>query len=232
MSKSSSSRPQINIETQILDSNPILESFGNAKTLRNNNSSRFGKYMEINFDDKNNIKGCNITSYLLEKTRVVKVSTLERNYHIFYMFIAGLSKEDRSLYSLKNINQFQYLIAGGCIEIDHRNDAEEFAILIKAMNNLNFDELFQNMLWSLIACILHLGNLEFIKKNDDGSSINNMNDSKRIAVLLGLSDANIEILEQSLCFRENIVNKEVYLIPLTPIKAAEQRDSLAKYIYR
>ena len=97
MSGSTASRVGVSVENQILDSNPLLESFGNAKTIRNNNSSRFGKYMEVNFDKKNKIKGCNVVAYLLEKSRVVKQTANERNYHAFYMLLEGASKELRQV---------------------------------------------------------------------------------------------------------------------------------------
>ena len=99
MSGSTASRVGVSVENQILDSNPLLESFGNAKTIRNNNSSRFGKYMEVNFDKKNKIKGCNVVAYLLEKSRVVKQTANERNYHAFYMLLEGASKELRQVHS-------------------------------------------------------------------------------------------------------------------------------------
>lgn len=234
MSKGSTSRAGVNVESQILDSNPILESFGNAKTIRNNNSSRFGKYMEINFDKKLNIKGCNITAYLLEKTRVVKLSPQERNYHIFYMLLEGGSREQRQELSLKPADQFYYLSQGGCVEIDRRSDKQEFAELISALENLriqNVKEIFQ-----CVAAILHIGNLQFSpsKKTEGGCQISSgPTDCKRIAQLLGLlnASADADALDSSLCFRENIVNNEVFLIPLDVSKSTDQRDALAKYIY-
>jgi len=230
MAHGSTSRAGVNVESQILDSNPILESFGNAKTIRNNNSSRFGKYMEINFDKKLNIRGCNITAYLLEKTRVVKLSQQERNYHIFYMLLEGGSREQRQELSLKPADQFYYLSQGGCVEIDRRSDKQEFAELCAALENLriqNVKEIFQ-----CLAAILHIGNLEFVesKKGDGGCQISSgPTDCKRIAHLLGIPSS--EALNSSLCFRENIVNGEVFLIPLDVSKSLDQRDALAKFIY-
>ena len=149
------------IENQILDSNPLLESFGNAKTLRNNNSSRFGKYMEVNFDKKYHIKGCNISSYLLEKSRVVKQGSMERNYHIFYMLLAGASKEQRQNYWLKPADQFLYLNQSGCLEINKRSDSKEFEELLQSVESLGIDSTISTQIFQLVAAILHLGNLTF-----------------------------------------------------------------------
>ena len=145
------------VEHQILDSNPVLESLGNAKTIRNNNSSRFGKYMEVNFDLKGRIKGCNISAYLLEKSRVVKQGPNERNYHVFYMLLAGASKEMKKELGLKPADQFQYLIQSGCLVVDRRNDGEEFEEMMFAMGSLRIDATFQQHMFQCLAAILHLG---------------------------------------------------------------------------
>jgi myosin protein heavy chain len=113
---------QIPIESKILDSNPILESFGNAKTLRNNNSSRFGKYMKIFFEKEGSIKSSLIETYLLEKNRVVYQAENERNYHIYYMLLTGASKDMKKDFGLKDkdIDSFHYLNQSGCIKISGR----------------------------------------------------------------------------------------------------------------
>lgn len=155
----------VSVEHQILDSNPVLESFGNAKTIRNNNSSRFGKYMEVNFDrnsikgegGKCIIKGCNISAYLLEKSRVVKQGPNERNYHVFYMLLAGASKELKKELGLKPADQFQYLTQSGCLVVDKRSDGDEFEEMMFAMGSLRIDASFQQHMFQCLAAILHLG---------------------------------------------------------------------------
>eukprot|EP01038_Epipyxis_sp_PR26KG_P015212 gene15212-20491_t len=229
---STASRTGVSIENQILDSNPLLESFGNAKTIRNNNSSRFGKYMEVNFDKKNNIKGCNIVSYLLEKSRVVKQGPNERNYHIFYMFLSGATKDMKRDFSLKPVDQFYYLMQSGCVEVDRRSDVKEFEEMMQAMHSLGIDQTTQTNIFSCLAAILHLGNILFAPINardsDSGSKITIPADCRKVATLLGISP---EGLETALCFKDSVINGESLLIPLTPEKATDQRDSLAKHVY-
>jgi myosin heavy subunit len=222
----------VSIENQILDSNPLLESFGNAKTVRNNNSSRFGKYMEVNFDRSLSIKGCNITAYLLEKSRVVKQGPNERNYHIFYMLLAGATKEWKRDFHLKPPDEFIYLNYSGCFDIEKRSELKEFDDMMFAFNNLNIDLQIQTQIFQCLAGILHLGNLTFIASRDieNGSKVVIPSDCRRVATLLGLGN-EIDLLERVLCNKDTIVNGEILLIPLSPEKAIDQRDSLAKYIY-
>ena len=121
------------IEQQILEANPILEAFGNAKTVRNDNSSRFGKYIDIYFNKNGVIEGAKVDQYLLEKSRIVHQNPNERNYHIFYCMLQGLSKEHKEKLHLKDASHYKYLTGGGSVVCEGRDDAAEFADIKSAM---------------------------------------------------------------------------------------------------
>lgn len=118
------------IEQKILESNPLLEAFGNAKTVRNDNSSRFGKFTEIQFDQSGRISGAAIRTYLLERSRVVSVLDPERNYHIFYQICDGASEEERTAWNLKEAKDFAYLSSSSCFELNGVNNAEEYIVCL------------------------------------------------------------------------------------------------------
>ncbi|KAK5089923.1 class II myosin [Lithohypha guttulata] len=149
-----------NLSQQILRANPILESFGNAQTVRNNNSSRFGKFIRIQFTRSGQIAGAFIDWYLLEKSRVVKVSQHERSYHIFYQMLAGADKRLRDALYLANmdIEDFAYL-RGGNDTIAGISDRDEWNYLIEAFHVMGFSEQEQNAIFRTIAAVLHIGNV-------------------------------------------------------------------------
>ncbi|KAJ1427613.1 P-loop containing nucleoside triphosphate hydrolase [Sesbania bispinosa] len=162
-------------------SNPVLEAFGNAKTVRNNNSSRFGKFVEIQFDQKGRISGAAIRTYLLERSRVCQVSDPERNYHCFYMLCAATTRDwlclikwelgyIKLLHRLKlgNPREFHYLNQSNCYELDGVDDSKEYLATRRAMDvvGINSDE--QDAIFRIVAAVLHLGNIEFVKGADDG----------------------------------------------------------------
>uniref|UniRef100_A0A3Q4HB86 Unconventional myosin-VIIa-like n=1 Tax=Neolamprologus brichardi TaxID=32507 RepID=A0A3Q4HB86_NEOBR len=149
------------IEQQVLEANPILEAFGNAKTIRNDNSSRFGKYIDINFTKGGAIEGARIEQYLLEKSRVCRQAPDERNYHVFYYMLMGMSAEKKKILSLGNAAEYKYLTMGNCTSCEGRDDVKEYAHFQSALKILTFTE---NDLWEiskLLAAILHLGNVDF-----------------------------------------------------------------------
>lgn len=117
-----------NIEQKVLESNPLLEAFGNAKTVRNNNSSRFGKFTEIHFDKSGRISGAAIRTYLLERSRVVNVTDPERNYHIFYQVCDGASEEERKEWKLKPANEFAYLSSSSRYHLEGVDNADEYMV--------------------------------------------------------------------------------------------------------
>ena len=125
-----------NLDQQIMQTNPILEAFGNAKTLRNNNSSRFGKFVKVHFDGCGVVSGASIVTYLLEKSRVVAVSEGERSYHCFYQLCQGASVEQIAECNLKPANEFAALGRSGCTSIDELDDAANFGVLQSAMSTI------------------------------------------------------------------------------------------------
>ncbi|KAK4937271.1 class II myosin [Elasticomyces elasticus] len=149
-----------NLSQQILRANPILESFGNAQTVRNNNSSRFGKFIRIQFTRSGQIAGAFIDWYLLEKSRVVRVSQQERSYHIFYQLLAGADQRmrDALLISGMDVEHFAYTRAGNDT-ISGVSDRDEWNTLIEAFHIMNFSEKEQEAVFRTVAAILHLGNV-------------------------------------------------------------------------
>ena len=220
------------VEQNILLANPILEAFGNAKTLRNNNSSRFGKLISVHFDQHHRICGATTINYLLEKSRVAYQLQGERNFHVFYQLLAGADDAMRSEFGLTSPHDFEYLNRSGCIEVDDVDDAHEFSEMREAMERLNFshDEIYN--VFRLVAAVLHLGNLQFRKgsgRNVDSASVENEDELKWAAHLLEVST---EKLEYAVTFRTmDIRGQQSTSIPLNPQQAKDATHALAKQIY-
>ncbi|CAF1532811.1 unnamed protein product, partial [Didymodactylos carnosus] len=155
MTAISGTKKNSSIEQQILEANPIMEAFGNAKTIRNDNSSRFGKYITIYFDENGTIDRAKIDQYLLEKSRIVLQAKDERNYHIFYYVLAGLGNDEKTKLNLTKSQDYAYLNRSS-IKVDKRNDAEEWKTIRNAFKVLMFtdDELFEIL--QILAVVLHL----------------------------------------------------------------------------
>ena len=147
------------LEQQILKSNPIMEAFGNAKTTRNNNSSRFGKWTEIVFNSTGSIVGGSIINYLLEKSRIPFQAQEERNYHVFYQILAGaeMDPDFRKQHMLMEPEEYHYLNQSGVTTVDTINDEKDWEELLTAMEILNMDINERDSIFTLIAAILHLG---------------------------------------------------------------------------
>ncbi|QIW94525.1 hypothetical protein AMS68_000043 [Peltaster fructicola] len=162
----SGGRQLSNLSEQILRANPILEAFGNAQTVRNNNSSRFGKFIRIEFTRSGSIAGAYIDWYLLEKSRVVRVNSHERNYHIFYQLLQGADNKMRRDYLLDNLDleHFEYTKHGNDT-ISGISDTDEWKSLIEAFHIMNFSEAEQSAILSTVAAILHLGNITVAKES-------------------------------------------------------------------
>ncbi|XP_015589004.1 myosin-VIIa [Cephus cinctus] len=217
------------IEQQILEANPILEAFGNAKTVRNDNSSRFGKYIDINFNKYGVIEGARIEQYLLEKCRIVSQSKGERNYHIFYSILAGLTKEEKQKLELGNVSDYSYLC--GVPDCKTRNDAKEFADVRAAMKVLNFSEQDFWSIMKLLAAILHLGNLSYkpvVFANMDATEIHDTTNLTRVAKIVGVSE---QALVDALTRKTIFAHGERVVSNLSIDQAIEVRDAFVKAVY-
>ncbi|RWR96090.1 myosin-6-like protein [Cinnamomum micranthum f. kanehirae] len=219
------------VEQQVLESNPVLEAFGNAKTVRNNNSSRFGKFVEIQFDQKGRISGAAIRTYLLERSRVCQVSNPERNYHCFYMLCAA-PQEDVDRYKLENPRRFHYLNQSNCYELDGVDDSEEYLATRRAMDVVGISGDEQESVFRIVASILHIGNIEFKKgKEIDSSEPKDENAWFHLRTAAELLMCDVKALEDSLCKRVIVTRGETITKSLDPESAVLSRDTLAKIVY-
>ncbi|KAK9281631.1 hypothetical protein L1049_004534 [Liquidambar formosana] len=219
------------VEQQVLESNPVLEAFGNAKTVRNNNSSRFGKFVEIQFDKNGRISGAAIRTYLLERSRVCQVSDPERNYHCFYLLCAA-PPEDIDRYKLGNPKSFHYLNQSKCYELDGVNDAHEYLATRRAMDIVGISEQEQEAIFRVVAAILHLGNINFAKgKEIDSSVIKDEKSRFHLNMTAELLRCDAQSLEDALIKRVMVTPEEVITRTLDPVNAVGSRDAFAKTIY-
>lgn len=219
------------VEQQVLESNPVLEAFGNAKTVRNNNSSRFGKFVEIQFDKRGRISGAAIRTYLLERSRVCQVSDPERNYHCFYMLCAA-PKEDIERFKLGNPRMFHYLNQSNCYELDGVDDSKEYLATRRAMDIVGISSEEQDAIFRVVAAILHLGNIEFRKgKEMDSSEPKDEKSRFHLRTAADLFMCDEKSLEDSLCKRVIVTRDETITKWLDPESAAVSRDALAKIVY-
>ncbi|KAL3516640.1 hypothetical protein ACH5RR_023542 [Cinchona calisaya] len=219
------------VEQQVLESNPVLEAFGNAKTVKNNNSSRFGKFVEIQFDKHDKISGAAVRTYLLERSRVCQVSDPERNYHCFYMLCAA-PPEDVKKYKLGDPRTFHYLNQTNCYEVANVDDAREYLETRNAMDVVGINQDEQDAIFRVVAAILHLGNVDFIKGKDvDSSKLKDEISLFHLQTVAELLMCNEKALEDSLCKRVIVTPDGNITKPLDPAAAATSRDALAKTMY-
>ncbi|XP_037496894.1 myosin-12 isoform X2 [Jatropha curcas] len=219
------------VEQQVLESNPVLEAFGNAKTVKNNNSSRFGKFVEIQFDKHGKISGAAVRTYLLERSRVCQVSDPERNYHCFYMLCAA-PPEDAKKFKLGDPRTFHYLNQSNCYKVANVDDAREYLETRNAMDILGISQDEQDAIFRVVAAILHLGNIDFIKgKEVDSSKLKDEKARYHLQTAAELLMCEEKALEDSLCKRVIVTPDGNITKPLDPDSAALSRDALAKTVY-
>nr|XP_046201923.1 unconventional myosin-Ie-like isoform X1 [Oncorhynchus gorbuscha] len=162
ISRVSGGGPKVqHVKDIILQSNPLLEAFGNAKTVRNNNSSRFGKYFEIQFSSGGEPDGGKISNFLLEKSRVVMRNPGERSFHIFYQLIEGATGEQKSSLGITSLDYYNYLNQSGSYKVDDINDKSDFQETVHAMEVIGISGEDRGLVLQIVAGVLHLGNINF-----------------------------------------------------------------------
>ncbi|XP_023819646.1 myosin-10 isoform X2 [Oryzias latipes] len=175
------------LERQLLQANPILEAFGNAKTVKNDNSSRFGKFIRINFDVAGYIVGANIETYLLEKSRAIRQAKDERTFHIFYQMLCGATEETRAELLLGNADEYRFL-TGGSIPVPGQSDSENFTQTMDSMAIMGFTAEESISMLKVISAVLQFGNISFNKeKNHDQASMPDNTAAQKLCHLLGIN---------------------------------------------
>ncbi|TRY62309.1 hypothetical protein DNTS_025855 [Danionella cerebrum] len=232
---------QTSVEEKVLASNPIMEAIGNAKTTRNDNSSRFGKYIEIGFGRKGDIVGANVRTYLLEKSRVVFQASEERNYHIFYQLCASRDLPEFRTLRLDSPEAFLYTKQGQDVLIPGTDDIAELERTRQAFTVLGVQPDQQMEIFRILAAILHLGNVNiqasgrggdrsYIDAQSSNSSFWQAGDHS-LAVFAKLLRVEGAQMAQWLCHRRLAVGGEMLVKPMTGQQATEARDALAKHVY-
>ncbi|XP_035827560.1 myosin-VIIa [Aplysia californica] len=219
------------IEQQILEANPIMEAFGNAKTIRNDNSSRFGKYIDIHFNEKGVIEGAKIEQYLLEKSRIVSQMHDERNYHIFYCMLAGLSAEEKGRLEVQDPWKYEYLIQGGSIECEGRDDIKDFADIRSAMKVLMFNDSEMWEILKILAALLHLGNVKYNEIELDNIEATEIQDISYINKVARQLEVDAQDLIDALTTKTIFAKGESVTYTLNKGNALDVRDAFVKGIY-
>uniref|UniRef100_A0A3Q3N381 Myosin VIIAa n=1 Tax=Mastacembelus armatus TaxID=205130 RepID=A0A3Q3N381_9TELE len=219
------------IEQQVLEANPILEAFGNAKTIRNDNSSRFGKYIDIHFNKRGAIEGAKIEQYLLEKSRVCRQAHDERNYHVFYCMLKGMSTDEKKKLGLSKATDYTYLTIGNCTVCDGRDDMKEYSNIRSAMKVLMFTDRENWEISKLLAAILHLGNLRYEARTYDNLDACEVVRSPHLSTAATLLEVDGKDLMNCLTSRTLITRGETVSTPLSMEQALDVRDAFVKGIY-
>nr|XP_043897585.1 unconventional myosin-VIIa-like isoform X3 [Solea senegalensis] len=208
-----------------------FSAFGNAKTIRNDNSSRFGKYVDIHFNKRGAIEGAMIEQYLLEKSRVCRQAPDERNYHIFYCMLKGMSPEMKAKLGLGLATDYAYLTMGNCTECDGRDDLRDYSSILSAMKVLMFTETENWEISKLLAAILHMGNLRFEARTYDNLDACVVARSPDLVTAASLMEVEPKDVMVCLTTRTLITRGESVAMPLSVEQGIDVRDAFVKGIY-
>ncbi|KAI8450038.1 myosin head, motor domain-containing protein [Phakopsora pachyrhizi] len=221
------------INDMVLATNPLLESFGCAKTLRNNNSSRYGKYLEIEFGSSGKPIGAMITNYLLEKGRIVGQIDDERNFHIFYQFTKGASPQQREEYSIQEPLAYYYTSRAGCLDVPQMDNIEEWNSTLRGMLTIGLSQAEQSNILRMLAIVLWLGNGQYAENEEGNAYVTDKSAAEFIAYLM---ETDVNMVKKVLTSRMMETQRgmrcgSVYEVPLNAVQAATAQDALAKAIY-
>ncbi|XP_065090269.1 myosin heavy chain, muscle isoform X30 [Ochlerotatus camptorhynchus] len=184
--KEESTEKKASLEDQVVQTNPVLEAYGNAKTVRNDNSSRFGKFIRIHFTGSGKLAGADIETYLLEKARVISQQTLERSYHIFYQMMSGSVKGLKEKCLLSNNIHDYHVVAQGKTTIPNVDDGEEMSLTDEAFDVLGFTQDEKDNIYRITAAVMHMGGMKFKQKGrEEQAEADGMEEGDRVAKLLG-----------------------------------------------
>ncbi|XP_056152663.1 unconventional myosin-XV [Lampris incognitus] len=209
---------------------PILDSFGNAKTILNNNSSRFGKYLHIHILD-GVVVGTSLSKYLLEKSRVVFQASEERNYHVFYELLAGMNDWDKQDLFLQGAETYYYLNQGGACELKGKQDKQDFQLLVQCFETIGLHADQITTVWALLSSILQLGNICFSSYESESFEVARIfseAEARRVGSLLQISS---EALQTVITHRVTETTYDRIYCPLSVESAIESRDAIAKALY-
>ncbi|XP_043589317.1 myosin heavy chain, muscle isoform X17 [Bombus pyrosoma] len=180
------------LEDQVVQTNPVLEAFGNAKTVRNDNSSRFGKFIRIHFGPTGKLAGADIETYLLEKARVISQQALERSYHIFYQMMSGSVPGLKDMCCLSNDIHDYYFVSQGKTTIPNVDDGEECTLTDQAFDVLGFTQEEKNDIYKITAAVMHMGGMKFKQRGrEEQAEADGTEEGERVAKLLGCDCADL-----------------------------------------
>ncbi|NXJ95003.1 MYO9B protein, partial [Corythaixoides concolor] len=219
------------VERTILGAGPVLEAFGNAKTAHNNNSSRFGKFIQVNYLENGIVRGAVVEKYLLEKSRLVSQEKDERNYHVFYYLLLGVNEEERREFHLKQPEDYFYLNQHNLKIEDEEDLRHDFERLKQAMEMVGFLSATKKQIFSILSAILYLGNVTYKKKatgRDEGLEVG---PPEVLDILSQLLKVKREILVEVLTKRKTVTANDKLILPYSLNEAITARDSMAKSLY-
>uniref|UniRef100_A0A8C9T9B6 Myosin IXB n=1 Tax=Scleropages formosus TaxID=113540 RepID=A0A8C9T9B6_SCLFO len=219
------------VERTILGAGPVLEAFGNAKTAHNNNSSRFGKFIQVNYLESGIVRGAVVEKYLLEKSRLVSREKNERNYHVFYYLLVGASEDERKEFKLLQPEDYFYLKQQNFKIEDEEDLRHDFERLQQAMEMVGFLPATKKQIFSVLSAILYLGNVTYRRKSTGREEGLDVGPPEVLTTLSDLLKVKEEELVEALTKRKTVTANDKLILPYSHSEAITARDSMAKSLY-